>query len=365
LRFRVGVVVLWTIAVLILFDAVAGIVFRPPADPRMPMSSMQLYFDYGRSIEGKLRREVGASSAQDTLIVGAGWIANVCNGDSPVSSDKLVFDMYGMSFTNRIGKRLLELDPALTMSGYGGPSAPINHSYACFLRRFNAQAHLAPVQILGVLASSVPRMLTLSGLTTSFEAIQPFTYPRYSLTTDGRLVAFSPSITSPDELRQALADPPKWRRFVDELAAHDYFYDRFVFRSDVFDHSVLGRMVRRAWGQRIERARLAELRPAEGFAGSPEIAPVLRAILTDLANKVRSVHALPIVILMEDRGFGGSLSAAVPALKADNIPFVLTSDLVSPGASENFLSDGHFAPAANDKIAKAVLTLLRRDRATR
>src|SRR5450759_3527853 len=67
-------IVLWTIGALILIDAAVGFAFRPPLDPRRAPSSLQRYFDYGRSIEGKLRREVGLTPEQDAAIVRAGWL---------------------------------------------------------------------------------------------------------------------------------------------------------------------------------------------------------------------------------------------------------------------------------------------------
>jgi hypothetical protein len=39
---------------------------------------------------------------------------------------------------------------------------------------------------------------------------------------------------------------------------------------------------------------------------------------------------------------------------------VNTSLIVSPDDSANFLSDGHFTPAANEKIALVLLDILRR-----
>ena len=72
-----------------------------------------------------------------------------------------------------------------------------------------------PVQILGVLASSLPRMLSLSGITTSFEAPMPFTFPRYRLGPGGELVAEQPLITSPEELR----DPDRVRRVAPDIGA--------------------------------------------------------------------------------------------------------------------------------------------------
>jgi hypothetical protein len=65
------------------------------------------------------------------------------------------------------------------------------------------------------------------------------------------------------------------------------------------------------------------------------------------------------VILIEDRGYGESLShIAAPPLKANNIEFLATSTIVSPDDSGNFVGDGHFTPVAFEKIARAVLVLL-------
>ena len=188
-------------------DAAVGFVFRAPAAPGRA-TTMQRYFDYGRSIEGKLRRYVGSSPDQDAEIMSAGWL-NDCDVPTMARPGKLMFDIYGMSFSNNIADRLEQLDPSLASQRFAGPAAPPNHSYACFARRARMGLDRAPIQILGILASSIPRMETLSGLTTSFEAPQPFTYPRYSLTPDGRLAARWSSIKSQEELRAALSDPDK------------------------------------------------------------------------------------------------------------------------------------------------------------
>src|ERR1700722_1917978 len=67
-------ILLWTIVALIGIDGAVGVAFRLPADPRHAPSSLQNYFDYGRSIEGKLRRLVGSTPEQDAAIVSAGWL---------------------------------------------------------------------------------------------------------------------------------------------------------------------------------------------------------------------------------------------------------------------------------------------------
>jgi hypothetical protein len=171
-----------------------------------------------------------------------------------------------------------------------------------------------------------------------------------------------PSIESANDLRAALNDSDKWRAFEQDLAGNDYFYSRPVFQADVFDHSVIARMIRRAWGQRLLNERTDALRAADGFSGAPDISRVLGAILVDFAQKARARGTRPIVILIEDRGYGEALSSiAVPTLKANAIEFVATSTIVSPDDSGNFVADGHFTPAAFEKIARAVLNLLGND----
>jgi len=358
-RRRVLTVVLWTIAASIGIDGLVGLVFRLPADVQNQGSALQNYFDYGRSIEGKLRRLVGETSALDAPIVKAGWLSSECDTEQLLPPDKLGIDVYGMSFTNKIADEVERLNPGIVIRRFAGPGAPPNHSYACFLRRFEANRTLAPVQILGVLASSVRRMETISGLTTSFEGPTPFTYPRYSLTKTGYLEGHMPTITSEDDLRFALADPRKWSEFEGDLAVNDYFYSRSTFNSDFLDHSVIARMIRRAWGQRVVNDRTNALRPTEGFSGAPDIMPVLRAILVDFARKARRRGTRPLVILIEDRGYGGTVSApTIPTLRANGIEFISTSSIVAPSDSGNFVADGHFTSTAFAKIAQAVLKLV-------
>jgi len=357
---RVLVTIAWTVGALIFLDIAIGILFGMPTDsPRV--TALYRYFEYGRSIEGKLRRALGSSAEQDAMIMRAGWL-NDCEIPTVAVPGKLMFDIYGMSFSNNLADHLEKLAPNLASQRFAGPGAPPNHSYTCFARRSRMGLDRAPIQILGILASSIPRMETLSGLTTSFEAPQPFTYPRYSLTPDGRLVARWSTIESQEEMRAALLNAEKWKNFLNDLATDDAFYVSGLVQADIFDHSVLGRMIRRAWAQRSFRSRTVSMRPADGFSGAPDIAPVLIAMVLNFAAKARAHGQQPIVVLFEDRGYGTALSATVvPALKANRIDFVATSTIAPATDSGNFLSDGHFVPGAEEKIAQAVLDVLRRN----
>jgi hypothetical protein len=324
-RKRILFILLWMIAALTLIDLAVGSAFRLPTDLRTEPSSLQSYFDYGRSVEGKLRHDVGSSPEMDAPILKAGWLAKECDVATSIPSGKLGIDIYGMSFSNHIADHMERLDSGVAIHRFGGPAAPPNHSYACFSRRVESGLDRAPIQILGILASSLRRMETISGLTTSFEGPQPFTYPRYSLDSEGHLVGHFPTITTQNELRAALADATKWDAFLDDLATNDAFFVRSVVQADIFDHSAIARMIRRAWGQRVLRDRTTALQTTEGFSSASDVAPVLRAILIDFADKARKAGERPIVILIEDRGYGHSLSAvATPTLRANQIDFVST-----------------------------------------
>jgi hypothetical protein len=133
-------------------------------------------------------------------------------------------------------------------------------------------------------------------------------------------------ITSREELHAAIGNQAKWRDFRDELSADDRFFDRELFQADLFDYSVVTRMILRAWGQRVVQARTEALHATEGFSGAAEIASVLCAMLIDFANWTREAGQHPIVILIEDGGYGEALSGVVaPTLRANKIDFVLTS----------------------------------------
>lgn len=358
-RLRFLATLLWTIISIAILDIAIGWIFRPPADPQAIPSTLQAYFDYGRSIEGKLRRMVGGSNGDDAPIIDAGWIAHDCNRSIEIPAGKLGIEMYGNSFTNNLGLAMEKLDPHLAIEHFAGPGAPPNHSYACFVHRNETGLARAPVQIFGVLAGTLRRMLTISGLTTSFELPQPFTYPRYTIGSDGRLVPHEASIQSPDDLRAALADPQKWRAFLGELAELDAFYSPEMMRANFADHSVLLKMVRRAWGQRLLRERTAALRPETGFSGAPEINSVLRAMLINFADRARMSGQRPLVVLFEEHGSGGVLSSMLATvLRENHIGFVATGQIVSSDDPHNFVPDGHFTPAAFSEIARATLRLL-------
>src|ERR1041385_2381362 len=96
------VVVGWTALFLAAIDVVVNIAFAYPADPRNTSpSSMQLYFEYGRSAEGKLRRMIHESDDKTAPIALVGWLdpASLDRRPSrPAPGSDLLVAVYGMSF---------------------------------------------------------------------------------------------------------------------------------------------------------------------------------------------------------------------------------------------------------------------------
>jgi hypothetical protein len=220
-----------------------------------------------------------------------------------------------------------------------------------------------PVQILGVLASSLPRMLSLSGITTSFEAPMPFTFPRYRLGPGGELVAEQPLITSPEELR----DPDRVKAFYAQLARSDAFYDPWQVDAGLADDTALLRLLRRSYAQRefaIRRRRL--IGDTAGFVDNPQLGPVLSALLVDFDARARAAGQMPIVLLIQDRGGTDALYRLLaPTLHRRGVLFVSTHDVVPTTDSANFIADGHFTAAANRRITEQVASLIRAEIAAR
>ena len=120
-------------------------------------------------------------------------------------------------------------------------------------------------------------------------------------------------------------------------------------------------MLRRAWGQRALRNRTASLHPEAGFDGAPELTAVLRSILIDFARRARAAGQLPIVVLIEERGYGGVLPALLGStLRENQIEFVATGDIASTDNPHNFVPDGHSTTPVFVEIARAILHIINR-----
>jgi hypothetical protein len=352
---------LWILFFLVIFDVSINLRFPYPSDPRVTSpGQLNTYFEYGRSIEGKLTRMLGATDESSALLAQAGWLdpeswKKLNLPVNPPPGKDLLISMYGMSFSHHVGEAMESMDSKLAVRAIGGPAAPPNHSFAAYnLDRGN---HQADVVILGVLASSVKALRTMNGMTWQFEGPAPYTYPRYFLE-GGKLKAIWPKVQSLAQLRTAFHNKQQWDAFVTQMQAHDEFYNSFLFDHNWLDNSVLVRMMRRAWAQRHQMTIGNEVYSSAGFKAESEI-PVLRAMISDFAATAKRDGKLPIVLVINDRGYDDDLFQVLkPTLEKYSIPYVSTHSIAPATDVRNFIGDGHFIESANKSIATAVLKLI-------
>ena len=255
---------------------------------------------------------VGSTDELSSPIAIAGWFDPELwkKLNIPVSrtSDKdLLIAIYGMSFSTDVGTAMEEMDSRLMIRGIAGPAAPPNYSFAAY--NLDRGKHQADVVILGLLASSVKGLRTLNGMTWQFEGPAPYTYPRYFLE-DGKLKAVSPTVMSLAQLRAALQNKQQWNAFVNQLKEQDQFFNGFIFQKKWLDNSVIIRLIRRALAQRHQLTLTNQIHSTTGFNAESEI-QVLRAIVNDFGATGKADGKMPIVLILNDRGYEDHLFQAL------------------------------------------------------
>ncbi len=351
--------VLWVILFLCLIDGLINQLYPYPSVPNVKAGELSRYFNYGRSIEGKLPQIIGPTNESSSKFAVVGWLdpALLPPAQPPgwVDGKGMLVSIYGMSFSAQVGYALQELDRTIGLRLIAAPAAPPSYTYAAY--QLDRDRHPSDVVILGVLASSVKALRSISALTWQFEAPVPYTYPRYFLR-DGKMTAIEPKVTSLDQFRAARQNPSQWQEVLAQMQAYDEYFDPFLFKQSWFDRSVLVRMVRRAWAQRHQAAMEQKSYTANGFNPDYEI-PLLQAIVSDFAKTATQDGKLPIVILFNDRGYHDHLFQALkPTLEQESIPYISTHTIAPASDPANFVKDGHFTKQANLKITEAVVELI-------
>jgi hypothetical protein len=350
------------ISTLVALDVAINLLFPYPTDPlNTSPGAMNLYFDYGRSIEGKVSRQMGASDDTTAPIARVGWLdAHLGEGEAvrPVPGKPLLVAIYGMSFAGNVGEALVKLDPGITLRVIAGPSAPPSFSFAAY--EADRDRHQAKVVILGILASSVKGMGAMTGMTWGAEVPAPYTFPKYRLE-KGQLKAIQPEVRSLAECRAALSQPQQRDAFVDQLRAQDQFFDSFVFEKNLLDASAIVRMIRRAWAKSHQDNVTSQIHTSTGFNPDWDQTPVLKRMVEEFAATAKRDDRLPIVLLFNDQGYDDHLYQLLkPTLEQNKIPFVSSHDLAPATDRSNFVADGHFTPAVDQRLAERVLAVVNR-----
>ncbi len=321
---------------------------------------MARYFDYGRSIGGKLDQILGATADKAGPLAHVGWLTPEVL-DSPSlpskpSPGKRLIAFYGMSFTNQIAADIVLQDPSLEARMIAAPAAPPNYTYAAY--QADRSHHKSDVVVLGILSQSIAAMNSTNGATWMFEGPSPYTFPKYSVA-NGKLQSIEPTITTPQEMREALHNPARWADYQSELAANDRFYAPWVYDRNFTDHSALLRLVRRATAKARQRGLMDQVySKTQGFI-DPKINETLKAIVINFAQTAKADGKQPIVMIINAKGYADhAYKLLQPTLDQAQIPYLSTHNIANPADNRVFIPDGHFTPEITQKLAEATRALI-------
>lgn len=344
---------IWSLFMVVALDLIISLATEQPKNG-VQQGKLTEYFNYGLSIEKKLFRRVSNDNTTAANIAKAGWFKPKNNPDNKDDSTKKRIFIYGMSFSNHIGDILSKQDKSLDVRMFGGPGAPLNHSFAYY--QHHRPHNKGDVVILGILASSLPMTNTLTHITSNFEYPAAHFYPRYKLDANNKLFKKELHINSLSELRTIMNNKKQWYQVKQTLEANDPFYDDILFSQNMTDKSVFLRLLKRAWGQREKLKTLRRYHDKTGFKNTERLIEVSQAIVRTFSQNVRSDGAIPFVILFNDRGFGDHLYKVLePVLVNNNVLHYSTHDEYPANKLSNFISDGHFTPAIDTSIAVKVM----------
>jgi hypothetical protein len=350
---------IYTLLSLTAIDVAINVLFPYPTDPlNINPAPLSLYFDYGRSLESKAFRQLGKTDDQSAPIAQAGWLNDSGKGEptQPKPGSDILVTFYGMSFSNQVGEAVQKLDPKITTRLIAAPYAPPNHSFAAYQRDRASAKVSAKVVILGILASSVQGLDSMTGLTLGGEVPAPYTFPQYDVV-NGQLQPVLPKIQTLAQLRTARDNPRQWQAFVTQLAERDRFYSPLTFQHNFIDQSAILRMARRSWAKQYRDRVSRSIHTPAGFNPQWRQIPVLQKMIEEFA--IGADGALPIVLLIQDQGYDDHLYKILqPTLEQTGVAAVSTHTIAPAGDRQNFVADGHFTAAANQRIAAKVLEVI-------
>ena len=212
------------------------------------LTGLVTYFEYGRSVPGKINNWKADPNGQGVQITKA-WPVDViakstASFPDEILSDNPVIRTYGMSFVDNILTEAVDINPQLNWERHSGPGGPPNLTYSLF-QDDRANRREGDVVVLGLLSAVLPSMQALSNRTWVFEQPWPFTYPIYELA-GGELLRVDPVVASlADEMRidtdQGFSD--KWYA---QLREKDIYIDARTYGAPWLDISPFARLVRRS-----------------------------------------------------------------------------------------------------------------------
>ena len=350
-------VAIWFVIGLVAIDVLINNIFAYPSDPQIKSASrLSAYFEYGRSSVGQLARLTRADPSKTAPITLTGWYDPLLIQESPSDVRKPIITFYGMSHTVRLGAALGRTSDRFSPRIVGAPGASTNWSYGAYLRDRGGSKSRAVV--LGLMSANLPMITTMSPMTWNFEFPMPYTADRFYIEED-HLRVVHPPYTSFEQYIETFYDKAKWEAALDVFAMNDSMYNSLIINANIFDHSSLLRLVRRAYGQFFLRNMRKNVLDQTGFRPESEQIQVARLMVRDFARLARRDGVIPVIFIVNNLGYSDFLYQALkPILDTDRIPYLSSHTIVSPNDPRGYLPDNHFIDAVDNKLACALVDLI-------
>lgn len=360
-------IIIWILFYIVLIDLCINIVFRYPNDQHnISPSFLQSYFDYGRSVEGKLQWMTRSTVNESAPRVNGGWLKSDKYLTLPVKAtgqDEILIALYGMSHTEELWKAIAKTDKRYLIRGFMAGGATPNWSYAAY--EFDRGRHKADVVVLGILTDSIPLITSTTGMTAHYDMSYPYTFPRYTVKNEILDVAHSPFYDAKGYIEN-FYDQSKWNNYRTWLSKNDKYYDPILFQRSLFDHSAFFRLLRRAYSEREKQRLISSVYTKTGFREESEEIIVLKTIIRAFAESARKDNIIPIVYIVNSQGRGDYLFRTLkPVLDTYKIPYLSTHIICPPDNPRVYLSENsHFTPAKDLELAKEMINIIEKERAS-
>lgn len=350
----------WVLVWLVVLDIAANLAFAYPSDPKnVTPNPVALYFDYGRSMEARLRRATRADEAATAPITLAGWYKPLTARQGPPKAGATEVTVYGMSHAMELAETLDALSPRYRVRSVGAPGATTNWSYGAFLRDEGVGQSKAAV--LAIMSSTLPMIVSPAPMNWNTSFALPYTADRFRIGANG-LERIAPPYESFADYVQTLENPAAWRQALAQFERTDPFFDGFLVRANWLDNSTLFRLVRRGWSQRRDLERRTGVMTAEGYEPDSEPVRIANAIVADFARQARARGLVPVIYIVNNLGYRDQMYRALAdTLRRDNIPHLSTHTVIDPTDPTAYLPDSHFDDEADRIVAQEMERILDRE----
>lgn len=357
---RTVVLGMLVVAWLAVMDVAANLLFAYPQDPRnVTPNRFQLYFDYGRSLEGRLRRASDPDPARTAPITLAGWYDPLETYTRTPRPDGVSITVYGMSHSVRLADALERVSDGYTVRSVAAPGATTNWSYGAFRR--DAEQPPSRIAVMATMPSNLAMITSMSAMTWNTSFAMPYTADRYYADGD-RLRVVRPPYESFAGYMRALEDERVWTATKRQFARHDPFYDPVIFEASWADHSTIGRLIRRGWTQRRDLASRGEAISADGYNSRSEPVRIVNLIVRDFAAEARRRGQIPVIYIVNSRGYGDVMFQALrDTLERHDIAYLNSDAVVSSRDPRNYLPDNHFTDANDERLARELDRIVQRE----